>query len=120
MRKTFTRSITAALTAATIATSIPLTTASAEPARTPAVTAAKAAPVASDEFSARRRYRGGNAAALGAFAAIIGTIGVLAATQSRNDYCGGYGCGYGYGYGPAPYAYYGGPQYYGRYHHRHW
>jgi hypothetical protein len=66
---------------------------------------------ATDFSSARRRhYRGGgNAAGLAAFGAIVGTIGVIAASQSRRDY---YDNGPGYGYyggGPA----YGGPAYYG-------
>lgn len=78
--------------------------------------------------SARRHRRGpGPAAALGAFAAIAGTIGSIAAAQRYRDYS--------YGYYDAPYAYapgyYGGPYavapsygYYdyapGRYRHRVW
>lgn len=107
MRKTFTRSIAAAVAAATIVTSIPVSQAVAA-SSTPAV--ATAAPVTSD-FSARRYHRrgGGNAAALGAFAAIIGTIGAVALAQQRNDDYGRYGYyGNGYGYGaPEPYGYYG-------------
>jgi hypothetical protein len=55
------------------------------------------------DFSARRRfYRGGGgAAAVGAFAAIVGTGLAIAATRDRDDYY----------YGGAP-AYYGGPGYY--------
>jgi hypothetical protein len=64
---------------------------------------------ATDFSSARRRhYRGsgGNAAGLAAFGAIVGTIGAIAASQSRRDYYDSYGY---YGGGPA----YGGPAYYG-------
>src|ERR1700694_969335 len=55
------------------------------------------------DFSARRRsFRGGGgAAAVGAFAAIVGTGLAIAATRDRDDYY--------YGGGP---AYYGGPGYY--------
>jgi hypothetical protein len=72
---------------------------------------------ATDFSSARRRYYrgGGNAAGLAAFGAIVGTIGAIAATQSRRDYYDSYGY-YGggpvyYGGGPAYYdgGYYGGP-----------
>lgn len=69
---------------------------------------------ATDFSSARRRhYRGGggNAAGLAAFGAIVGTIGVIAATQSRRDYYDN-GPGYGY-YGGGPAYYGGGPAYYG-------
>jgi hypothetical protein len=110
MRNIFTRSIATAVAAATIVTSIPLSQAVAASSAAPAV--ATAAPVTSD-FSARRYYRrgGGNAAALGAFAAIIGTIGAVALAQQRNDDYGRYGYygnGNGYGYGaPVPYGYYG-------------
>lgn len=61
------------------------------------------------EFSSarRRHYRGnGNAAGLAAFGAVVGTIGAIAASQSRRDYYDSYGY---YGGGPA----YGGPAYYG-------
>lgn len=61
------------------------------------------------EFSSarRRHYRGnGNAAALAAFGAIAGTIGSIAAAQSRRDYYDSYGY---YDGGPV----YGGPAYYG-------
>ncbi|MGP9813617.1 hypothetical protein ACTZWT_19085 [Rhodopseudomonas sp. NSM] len=59
-----------------------------------------------------RRGGGNNAAAAAAFAGIIGTIGVIAASQARRDY---YGSRYYYGpqYGPQPYGYYGGPGYIG-------
>lgn len=61
---------------------------------------------ATDFSSARRRhYRGnGNAAALAAFGAIVGTVGAIAASQSRRD-------DYYYDRGPAYYG--GGPAYYG-------
>lgn len=69
---------------------------------------------ATDFSSARRRhYRGGgNAAGLAAFGAIVGTIGAIAATQSRRDYYYDNGPGYGY-YGGGPAYYDGGPAYYG-------
>lgn len=107
MRKTFTRSIAAAVAAATIVTSIPLSQAVAAFSAAPAV--ATAAPVTSDFSTRRYRRGGGNAAALGAFAAIIGTIGAVAIAQQRNDDYGRYGYyGNGYGYGaPVPYGYYG-------------
>ena len=55
------------------------------------------------DFSARRRWRGGNRAALGAVIGVFGTIAALAAAdQYRNGYYYGdpgyaYGPGYGYG-----------------------
>jgi hypothetical protein len=69
-----------------------------------------------------RRGGGGNAAAAAAFAGIIGTVGAIAASQSRRDYYenryyGGPGYGYygggpgyigghpGYGYGGGYYGY---------------
>jgi hypothetical protein len=54
----------------------------------------------------RRHYRGGNTAALAAFAGVVGTIGAIAASQERRNYYDG-GPGY-YGGGP---AYYGSPGY---------
>src|ERR1700716_4177386 len=48
------------------------------------------------------RHRGDGAAALGAFAAIAGTIATIAAAQHHRDH---YYDGGPYGYGPAPYAY---------------
>jgi hypothetical protein len=68
---------------------------------------------ATDFSSARRRhYRGGggNAAGLAAFGAVVGTIGAIAASQSRRDYYDSYG----YYERPAP-AYYGGGYYGGPY-----
>jgi len=50
----------------------------------------------------RHYHGGGGAAAMAAFAGIVGTIGAIAATQERRDYYGG---------GPAYYD--GGPAYYG-------
>ena len=57
-----------------------------------------------DFSAARRRHynRGGGAAAMAAFAGILGTIGAIAAAQERRDYY--------YDGGP---LYYGGPVYYG-------
>jgi len=61
------------------------------------------------DFSARRRhYRRGNAAALGAFMGVFGTIAAIAAA---NQYRDGYYYGDPYSYGPGPYYYGGG--YYG-------
>jgi hypothetical protein len=73
------------------------------------------------DFSSRGRYyRGGNAAALGAFLAIAGTAVAIAATRHRQrDYYEGYPAGYAYGYQPNGYGYaapnygYAGPRYYG-------
>lgn len=63
---------------------------------------------ATDFSAARRHYRrggGGQAAALAAFAGVVGTIGGIAAAQSRSDDYYDYD-------GPAYYS--GGPGYYGR------
>ena len=77
-------------------------------------------PSTSTDFSAaRRRYRGGNAAAGAAVMGMfIGTMGAIIAEQQRRDYYEsygpryyGYGPGYGYGYAP---GYYGGPSPYYR------
>jgi hypothetical protein len=67
----------------------------------------------STEFSSRHRrygHRHGNAAALGAFAAIAGTIATIAIAEQRrrewrrhHQYYGPYGYPYG---APAPYGYY--------------
>lgn len=64
------------------------------------------------EFSSARRTRhyhrrggGGNAAGLAAFGAIVGTIGAIAASQSRRDYYYDRP-GYYYDRGPGP-GYYG-------------
>jgi hypothetical protein len=63
------------------------------------LTPASAAPLRTDVS-----YRhGGGAAALGAFAALAGTIATIAAAQhDRDAYVEG--GPYAYGYGPAPYA----------------
>jgi hypothetical protein len=84
---------------------------------TPAAAAPKAAGVTTQlemtDVSAAKKRRhvrrggGNNAAAAAAFAGIIGTIGVIAASQARRDY---YESHY---YGPRPYGYYGGPGYIG-------
>jgi hypothetical protein len=64
-----------------------------------------------DISAARRRHygRGGGAAAMAAFAGIVGTIGGIAAAQERRDY---YDSGPAY-YGGGPAYYGGGPAYYG-------
>ncbi|ABD05581.1 conserved hypothetical protein [Rhodopseudomonas palustris HaA2] len=90
---------------------------------TPAAAAPKPAGVTTQiemtDVSAARKRRhvrrggGNNAAAAAAFAGIIGTIGVIAASQARRDY---YESHYYYGprhYGPRPYGYYGAPGYIG-------
>lgn len=63
------------------------------------------------DFSAQRRhYRhrgGGNAAAVAAFAGVLGTVGAIAASQAHRDAYYDYGPGY---YGPPP-VYYGAPRY---------
>jgi hypothetical protein len=105
------RAIAAAAAASIALTGFGLTTASAAPVYGPQ--AAQATPLLTD---VSYRHDGG-AAALGAFAAIAGTIATIAAAQHHRDYYDG-----GYGYGPAPYAYapgYGGG--WGGWHgHRHW
>jgi len=64
------------------------------------------------DFSARRRFYRGGAAAAAAFAGIVGTGLAIAAAQSGPGY-------YGYGgpvyYGADPYYYGGSPYYYGGY-----
>jgi hypothetical protein len=64
-----------------------------------------------DISAARRRHYHGNggAAAMAAFAGIVGTIGGIAAAQERRDY---YESGPAY-YGGGPAYYGGGPTYYG-------
>ena len=59
------------------------------------------------DISARRRHRGSNAAAIGAAAAIFGTIATIAAANARErHYRDYYRPHYGYGYRPyGPYAY---------------
>jgi hypothetical protein len=95
------------------------------PSSKPATASSASAEFGVTDISARRRqharhYRNnGGAAAAAAFAGIVGTIGSIAAAQSRRDYYeeryyGGpryYGHGGGYPYG-AP-TYYGGGGYYG-------
>ena len=84
----------------------------------PIAVAGNPAAVPITDFSSRRYYaRRNNAAALGAFAAIAGTVAAVAlARRHRHDYGYQYGApAYGYaqpyGYG-APYGYYG-PRYRG-------
>ena len=89
--------VIAAAAAASIAfTGLSLTTASAAPFYGPQ--GAQASPLLTD---VGYRHRGDGAAALGAFAAIAGTIATIAATQHHRDYYDGGA----YGYGPAPYGY---------------
>src|SRR4029077_15778708 len=67
-----------------------------------AITAIGLTPAAAEPLATQVGYRNdGGAAALGAFAAIAGTIAVIAASQHNRD-------GYyesPYGYAPAPYGY---------------
>jgi hypothetical protein len=69
-----------------------------------ALTAFGLSPAAAQPLATEVGYRNdGGAAALGAFAAIAGTIAVIAA--SHHDRGPAYAVPYGYGYAPAPYAY---------------
>lgn len=75
------------------------------PGSAPAVVTTAGTGNATDFSAARRRYArrgGGNAAGLAAFAGVVGTIGAIAASRSRDD---------GY-YGGGPRYYGGGPGYY--------
>ena len=69
-----------------------------------ALTAIGLTPAAAQPLATEVGYRhDGGAAALGAFAAIAGTIAMIAASHhDRGPYYEG---PYGYGYAPAPYAY---------------
>jgi hypothetical protein len=105
MRKAFHRSIVAGMAAAILATSLPEAPAFAGTGKQPAVEQT------TDQLSARRRHyrRGGNAAALAAFAGVAGAIiGLAAESQRRKHYRRHYGY-YGYygnPYAPPPYGYY--------------
>src|ERR1700676_4525470 len=90
------RAIAAAAAASIALTGLGLTSASAAPFYGPRPTAA---PMLTD---VGYRHGGDGAAALGAFAAIAGTIATIAATQHHRD---AYYDGGAYGYGPAPYGY---------------
>jgi hypothetical protein len=65
------------------------------------------------DFSARRRWHRGNAAAFGAILGVFGTIAAVAAANQYRDryyyYDGSYDGSYGY----VPYGTYGGPYVYG-------
>jgi len=85
-----------------------------------ALTAIGLTPAAAQPLATEVGYRhDGGAAALGAFAAIAGTIAMIAA--SHHDDGPYYAAPYGYGYAPAPYGYaprYGGwGGWHGRWHH---
>jgi hypothetical protein len=108
------------IAAATISTFVPAPAMAGTPSSKP-VSASPSVNFGVTDISARRRqqvrhYRGnGGAAAAAAFAGIVGTIGSIAAAQSRRDYYeqdGYYGGARYYGYGGG-YPY-GGPNYYGR------
>jgi hypothetical protein len=90
------RAIAAAAAASIALTGLGLTSASAAPFYGPRP---QAAPVLTD---VGYRHGGDGAAALGAFAAIAGTIATIAATQHHRD---AYYDGPAYAYGPAPYGY---------------
>jgi len=80
----------------------------------PAVSAGDVAGVEITDFTARRRYVGqrNNAAALGAFLAVAGTVAAISLARRHRHYNYPYGYGYGYGYGqPVPYYGYYGPRY---------
>jgi hypothetical protein len=99
----------ATLSAIAIAiTSLGIQPASAAPARGDAIPAAAKAqavtPLTTQVRVRGRYYRRNNAAALGVFLGIAGTVAAVAAAQHRRNY---------YGYYGAPYGYYGGPGYYG-------
>ena len=86
-----------------------------------ALTAISLTPAAAQPLATEVGYRhDGGAAALGAFAAIAGTIAMIAASHHDNGPY--YAAQYGYGYAPAPYGY--GPRYggwggwHGHWHHR--
>ena len=86
-----------------------------------ALTAIGLTPAAAQPLATEVGYRhDGGAAALGAFAAIAGTIAMIAA--SHHDDGPYYAAPYGYGYAPAPYGYaprYGGwGGWHGHWHHR--
>jgi hypothetical protein len=69
-----------------------------------ALTAFGLSPAAAQPLATEVGYRNdGSAAALGAFAAIAGTIAMIAA--SHHDRGPSYESPYGYGYAPAPYGY---------------
>ncbi|MET0969893.1 MAG: hypothetical protein ABWY18_11870 [Tardiphaga sp.] len=109
LMKSTSRAVMAAAVAALTATSFAPTGAIAAPAAKRDVAAGHGTSDSTEFSSARRRhYRGGggNAAGLAAFGAIAGTIGAIAASQSRRDYYDSYGY---YGGGPV----YSGPAYYG-------
>jgi hypothetical protein len=86
-----------------------------------ALTAIGLTPAAAQPLATEVSYRhDGGAAALGAFAAIAGTIAMIAASHHDNGPY--YAAPYGYGYAPAPYGYaprYGGwGGWHGYWHHR--
>jgi hypothetical protein len=114
MRTSSIRSIAATLAATLVLTSLPLVPAQAASAgRVPQAQSLKADGLTTDISARRRYYRGGggNAAALGAFAAIVGTIGAVAIAREQRRDRERYGYG-NYGYAPA-YGYGGyGPRYY--------
>jgi hypothetical protein len=102
-------SIAAALAAALTLTSLNLAPAQAAAAKGIDQLQETQSTAATTDFSARRRhYRRGNAAALGAFIGVFGTIAAIAAAnQYRDDYYyygdpyyGGYGYGPSFGYAP--------------------
>jgi hypothetical protein len=109
MRTTANRIVAAGLAATIALTSFTVLPAAAAPAATRQVQP-PAAERATD-FSARRRYghAGSNAAALGAFLAIAGTIAAIAAAEHRRERWEEYDR---YRYHPRPYPYHPGYRHY--------
>jgi len=102
MRSKAHRAIAAATAALIGLTAIAVTPASAASSPRKEVQAARDG---ATDISSRRRYRGNNAAAIGAAAAIFGTIATIAAANAYRDR-DPYGYGYRPFYGPpGPYAY---------------
>jgi hypothetical protein len=108
---TTTNRVAALATAAVIA----LTSVGLSPTTAPAATKQTRAADRSEpiEFGSRHRYyRRGDAAALGAFAAIVGTVAAVAIAEKRRREWRRYGYPYGH---PYRYRYYGHPYGYDRY-----
>ncbi len=115
MRSKINRAIAAASAATIALTVMAVTPAGAAPSPRKEIQTAQDG---ATDVSARRRYRRGNAAVVGAAAAIFGTIASIAAANAYRDRYPYYGYGPYYGpyYGPRyyhPYAYGPYPYYYG-------
>ena len=110
MHNRFSGPIGAALAIAMAVTSLGIAPAQAAPNSSGLPQATQNAAPTTD-FSARRHWRGGNRAALGA---VVGMFGAIAALAAADQYQNGYYGDPGYGYGYAPGYRYGG---WHRYHH---